>query len=504
MACAVASQVADPQVPNPKVSNPQGSTEVQQEDPVIRSTTRLVVLDVVVTDAHSHPVGGLKGQDFGIVEDGVEQKVASFEAPASRRSSTARGTGADAARADAGERAIPAHNIMVLDELNTEVLDESYARQSIEKYLRKHGPVLNEPTSLLIVGQDNLEFAHDYTRDAAALKTALHGHHAALPFALETGGAYGAVERLSKTLWVLKQIASANLHYAGRKNVIWIGSGFPELTLQSIAAHDRAQFQAAIRDMASVLFDARVAVYTIDPQGLQVAPAIYEDTFGDLTTGELLFEGIAEQTGGKIVRLRNEIDEAISESMEDGASYYTLTYYPSNHTWNGKFRNLRVAVKGRELHVRARKGYYALADSPLSDSQVDGAVSQALMSPLPYRALDVQASVTRAEESSGKYTLLVNPNGLEWETLASGKRRCQVTVVTATVGAGSQFSTHKVRQLESVVDAQQFRKIFSKAVTFTFVAELPADTHLVKVVARDSGNGNIGTAEISRDSIRSR
>jgi VWFA-related protein len=461
----------------------------------------LVILDVVVTDPHGQPVRGLTCRDFRVIENGVEQKLASFEAPSLRKSqpSLERET-----ISESSDNSMPARNILVLDELNTAVLDEASARQSMEKYLRKHGPVLNQPTSLLIVGQDHLEFPRDYTRDGSALRDALHGHHAALPFSQMTGGAYGAVDRLAKTLWVLEQIASANLHYAGRKNVIWIGSGFPELSLNSIAAQDRGGFAEAIKVMARKLADARLVVYTINPQGLEVAPAAYEDSFGDPTSGELLFEGLAPQTGGKIFRLQNQIDEAIAKSMEDGAAYYTLTYSPSDHNWDGQFRNVRVVVEGRNLEARARNGYYAVAESPLSAGEVDDAVAQALMSPMPYRGLDVRATVTRVDEGAGKYLLRVDGDALDWQSLPSGKQRCQVTVVTATMSAGAQFAAHNVRELEAVADAQHVRKPSDKPVVFSFVAELPRDTHYVKVVLRDSTNGNIGTTDISKDAIKLR
>ena len=482
----------------------QETPPATQDVPIIRSSTRLVVLDVVVSDAHGRPVHDLSAQDFHVLEDGVEQKIASFESPsrAGAHNSGAPAGGVTPGRS--GGNAIPSRNILVLDELNTEVLDEAYSRQSIDKYLRKHGPTLEQPTSLLIVGQDHLEFAHDYTRDAGALRLALHGHHSALPFEKDTGGDYNAVDRFSKSLWVLKQIASANLHYAGRKNVIWIGAGFEEFTGRTLAYQDKKKFMDVIREMADVLFEARIAIYTINPEGLQVSPTEGIGSFGDLMNSELVFEGLALQTGGKIIRGRNELDGAIAETIEDGASYYTMSYSPVNRDWNGEFRNISVTANGTKLQVRARKGYYALAESPLSPLEVDDRVSQALMSPLPFRALDVQAAVTSAESGTGKYILNVNPNGLEWKKLDSGKWRCQVTAVTATMGAGTQFATHNVRELEAILDAQQYKKAFSKPVAFNLVAELPSDTRFVKVVVRDSSNGNIGTAEIQRGEIRAR
>ena len=103
-----------------------------------------------------------------------------------------------------------------------------------------------------------------------------------------------------------------------------------------------------------------------------------------------------------------------------------------------------------------------------------------------------------------KYVLRIDRDALYWQTLDSGKRRCEVTVLTATVGAGSKFTTHKVRELEAVIDAAQLQKAPDKPIVFNFVAELPSDTQAVKLVVRDSTNGNIGTAQISKDSIKLR
>jgi hypothetical protein len=40
-------------------------------------------------------------------------------------------------------------------------------------------------------------------------------------------------------------------------------------------------------------------------------------------------------------------------------SQYTLGYYPSNSTKDGKFRKIRLEVDNHDYKVLARKGYYA-------------------------------------------------------------------------------------------------------------------------------------------------
>src|SRR5208337_2818796 len=47
----------------------------------IRANTRLVLVDVVVTDKKGQPITGLKAEDFTVEENGKKQKVSVFVAP---------------------------------------------------------------------------------------------------------------------------------------------------------------------------------------------------------------------------------------------------------------------------------------------------------------------------------------------------------------------------------------------------------------------------------------
>ncbi len=481
------------------------------------SSSNLVVLDVVVTDRSGRSVKNLSQNDFTVLEDGVAQTVTSFEAPEAGRSEPGRHRDRSEPAVDAeksGEQNAPpspqALDILVLDELNSEVLDQAYARGSIDKFLDKRGPHLQQPTSLMLLGQKRLELLHDYTQDGNALKDALRRRHAELPFGVMTAEFSGAGERLSKTLWALQQIASANSHYAGRKNVIWIGPGFPAInTALALDAADRPRFISAISEDANLLLKARVSVYTINPRGLEVSPTMYsasgEDTFmtgtQDQATGELLFEAIAPETGGTILRLRNDVDAAIAQSVDDGSAYYSLAYYPKNHDWNGKYRRVRVMVKGQGLQARARRGYYGIGNAPLSDHQIDTELSRAVMSPLPYHALEVEAKAKSAGAGRGRFIIKVDPTGLQWETLPDGKHRCEVTVVVASVGASERVFSHKVTELESTIDAKHFERERNKPVTFNLVTDMPPKTTYVRIVVRDAQSDHLGSTDLAHDAL---
>src|SRR3954471_5807335 len=59
-----------------------GFVEAQQTSELpglsIRTTTRVVLVDAIVTDGKSQPVAGLAANDFTVLEDGKPQKVSFF------------------------------------------------------------------------------------------------------------------------------------------------------------------------------------------------------------------------------------------------------------------------------------------------------------------------------------------------------------------------------------------------------------------------------------------
>src|SRR5881396_1887697 len=54
------------------------SADTKESIPVIHTTTREVLLDMVVRDKHHHPVTDLKPEEVTVYEDGVPQKVTVF------------------------------------------------------------------------------------------------------------------------------------------------------------------------------------------------------------------------------------------------------------------------------------------------------------------------------------------------------------------------------------------------------------------------------------------
>ncbi len=487
----------------------------QQQSPIttLHAATRLILLDVVVTDKHGKPVRSLSKDDFRIQEEGDEQAIASFEPPSGHTPAPleenfrSAGDGKIANQPAANAMVSSALTILVLDELDTLVLDQAYARREIRRFLRAHGPQLPEPTALMALEEKRLELLHDYTSDSEVLETALERHPARLPFRLMTGeGLIGSSQRLADALEALREIAAANGQFAGRKNVIWIGSGFPSLNYLRAQPVDKARLLGFVRETSDLMWKGRLAVYTLDPRGLEV---VHENVGSstsngflsppDTTTADLVFEQLAPQTGGRMFRGRNDLDTQIASSVDDGDSYYSLSYYPTHHDWNGRFRKIRVVMRNPELTARTRNGYYATTDSKPTSREMDRLLSRAVINPLSYHSLEVQArgNLSGSQPQTAHITVEIDANRLHWETSEGGKHRCEITVVTAGFSPDGKVVGHAVKELEVVVDEKKYTELKQKGMIVNLAMELPPSAVRMRVVARDSINGNMGTADLT-------
>ena len=70
---------------------------------------------------------------------------------------------------------------------------------------------------------------------------------------------------------------------------------------------------------------------------------------------------LSERAGGRAysVRSLSDLDAVYKQVADDLRSQYLLGYYPENSATDGRWRNIRVAVKPPTVTVRARSGYWA-------------------------------------------------------------------------------------------------------------------------------------------------
>ena len=141
----------------------------------IRTNTRLVVVDVVVTDKKGQPITGLKPEDFTLEENGKKQKIAVFTAPGA--ASAAAATQASAPPGvlsnhpeDVGPKA-GVVTVLLLDAANSSFKDQAYARSQMLKYVVEQGQ--SGHTMAVLTLSDRLRVLQQFTSDPQILREAI-------------------------------------------------------------------------------------------------------------------------------------------------------------------------------------------------------------------------------------------------------------------------------------------------------------------------------------------
>jgi VWFA-related protein len=472
---------------------------------------REVVLDIVVTDKQGKFVPGLTRDDFTVLEDKVKQRVLSFQSPAMHTippdAPEVRST------ADLQKIGDAPVTILVLDELNTQFSDMAYARGSLQKWLEAQAVKLAQPTVLLVASDEKFTVVQDFTQDRATLLSALKRHFPAYPFKMSKGGTIGpdAGERMAISLGTLTQIAQASSGTHGRKNVVWVGVGFPQLLLDDVTGTKEDEITKAVVRTTDAMLRARVTLNVIDPTAASdssldlnnpdyLSLSALHSSLGPTSasvSGYLNFDTFAPATGGRLFAGRNDVGAEIDQAINNGANFYTLSYSPTNHSDDAaKFRNISVVMKDPNLTATTRTGYFteprqdsAAAPTPPTTHDLTFDLTSAALSSITYNG--IQAT---AKRSGDGYVIQARLADLKPHILSNGSSVAEVTVMWVCFGSGNKVSSHDVAELTSQVADQA---VPSSAISFRLekVAE-PRGTLRMRLVIRDAISGHIGTIDV--------
>src|SRR5947209_7026035 len=201
----------------------------RQETPsplILKSNTRLVVVDVIATDSKGQTVTDLKREDFTILEDTREQSVSDFAfRNATKFMPVVQTLPPNTFTNIPQYKNASSLNVVLLDTLNGEFMSRAYAQDRLVKFLE--GQPTIQPTAIFAI-EKKLALLHDFTTDTGALKETLAGfkegheaprlqnpYTAASPYA--THGDFHTDEKnVEITLRALKSLAQILAGYPGR------------------------------------------------------------------------------------------------------------------------------------------------------------------------------------------------------------------------------------------------------------------------------------------------
>lgn len=416
----------------------------QGQPTVMRTTSRVVRINAVVTDESGQPVKGLQREDFKVLDDGRPQRIAVFSTvddsiPLLNSSSYGPDTYTND-RVATGDP--PSVTILLFDTVNAHWSSQGYGLNRIRHFLRQIRP--GNHIGIYVLG-DDLRVVHDFKNSAADLIAAisrydqkgsggaerkarreeesaedqaldgfLGGKDNRYRFELSGGGAapgYRA-DKLAfasqMTVASLGAIARQLSSVSGRKTLIWVTDSVGPMSYfmyddvdpilkdwragaDGNLAIPRWQNGTDVEQMIELMNNAGIAVYTVDERGLETESLGFDGegspdpiSFANSLpqpNGDLI--ALAQRTGGRAFYNRNDLETGIRRALDDARFAYSIAYAPDHNDWKGEWRKIQVKVDRPDVAVLARSGYFALpAPRPMSPKNRYDFLSEIAASPL--------------------------------------------------------------------------------------------------------------------------
>jgi VWFA-related protein len=389
---------------------------------------------------------------------------------------------------------------------------------AVEKFVSGMQP--QDHVALYELG-DKLYLLQDFTRDPAALQRALAHGKECIPVSYSPSQT-DPVEMSAHTMNGMHEIADRLARVSGRKNLIWLSSGFPR---QKVITDEKMDTSAKI------LANADLPLSAINALGLagggsteNVGPVIGRSggdggrggtsgvdlptpasgsynvagTSGSPVGGFNALRNLAELSGGSAFYNTNDLSGAMRRVIDNSSATYLVGYYPDHNKWNGEFREIKVKVNRPSVEVRSRSGYYAVADSPSASERDAQRMADAIRSPLESTdlAFDVHAD---GVELPGSRQLKVRI-GLDASQLNFKQEGIRWTDNLSEIWAEFNAEGKQVGEISKTITLNSlqddYKKLLQDGFTYSKTLVLAKDASEVRLVLRDDGNGAIGSVII--------
>jgi VWFA-related protein len=493
-------------------------------------------VSVVAEDKQGRPVVDLMADDLLLSDGGRPERIVSFSAqPLPSAAAAALPPGTFTNRLDRLADGSPSVTAILFDGLNTPMARQSYARQQILTFLRQVEP--GNAIGLYTLGR-GLNVLQELTRDPQPLVRALEQYRGELSpetgvARLDTAGTglerfgswldeldtnlieHYARDRALRTLRALVAIANHLEKVPGRKNLVWVSGSFPVWIGRDRVPPPRRPdpgeqgLGPEIDRVARALNSAGLAVYPVDARGL-MAPAEYEPERASISkemplvshSGFAAMETLAERTGGKAFYNDNDLGRAFRRAVEDSRAAYRLGYQPSHDEWNGKFREIRIAVKRTGVQLRHRRGYFAQPDEPSDDWYRSGVLGAAMWNPTDATRLGLTVRPFPAAPDTLDLDIRIDVRDVSLQPVGDGwQGRLDVWLVQLGPGDAVLETVSHVAGLS--LDRPTFDRVMqSGEVPLSERLKRDSQAVLLRVLVRDVGSGALGSVSIPLSTSR--
>lgn len=291
--------------------------------PPITVDVNVVNILASVRNKNGGLVANLTSEDFTVLEDGKEQTIKYF----------------------ARETDLPLTIGLLVDvSRSQERLIDTEKRAASQFF---SGVLRKKDMAFLISFGEEAELLQDSTGSPRLLESGLDDLRVSAPVGgLHPGPVPTASQPRGTVLFDAVYLAASEklAHEVGRKAIVLITDGVDQ--------GSRMRREQAIE----AAHKADVVIYSI----YYVDPGVYGG-WGPGGDGDL--RKMSEETGGRVFKVdrKHTLPDVFRELQEEMRSQYAIGYTPLNERRDGSFRRVDVRVRGKDLKVQARKGYYATA-----------------------------------------------------------------------------------------------------------------------------------------------
>ncbi len=451
-------------------------------------------------------------------------------------------------------------NVVLLDALNSNLLDQAAMRDAMISFIAKIPA--GEPIAIYLLGS-KLTLIQDFTSDPELLRRAVAGvkregstgmsnaagntRDAQMPMGSVAADTMATMMpalqgklaefrdqqsaaqtdlRVGETLDALNALARSLAGYSGRKNLIWISESFPvTIMVDNAASNNNRDYAAAVARTSSMLANAQVAIYTVDARGLagssqfavgsdpnpmgtpqRVKQSIGGETLNEAsrettesTAEHTTMNDLAEKTGGRAFYNVNNIEAAVRKSMDDGSTYYTLGYYPTNKDWDGKFRRIAVKTSRAGVKLHYRQGYFAVEPESyarLDASQKSSDLARSLNLDFPTStALRFQAAIVPPGPGSKKVTVnyAVNARQLTFELGTDGLQHASVDCAVIVYSQKGEALQTLSNTMVAALRPDEYNRVMQKSFPCRQSFDIEPGEYQLRLGVRDARTGLLGT-----------
>ena len=329
--------------------------------------------------------------------------------------------------------------------------------------------------------------------------------------------------RVQLTLDAFRSIARHVTGYPGRKNLLWVASSFPLAIFpdSDFKFAGMAEFQSKFALLSNALSDAKIAVYPMDPAGLESQtfydassrPSSRNVAVGTQTSATLMREQnsrdsnqetmrqLASETGGQVCVNNNDLADCVKKAVNDGNFFYELAYYPDNSSWNGEFRQVMVKTNKAGVHLSFRKGYYARAtpapegeDVKRLQTELQEATCRDLLTSTAI--LLMAESVTSDDPKQVKYFLAIDPRFLSFTPTTNGRKLSIIVAACSLDKDGTPIQYLQQPTDMSLTDQDYNAVVGQHGFTRTLAFAPAPGTARVRLLVRDNDTGKTGSVDI--------